>query len=294
MGCMAALLALMSGLWITPGLIAYADVVVLKQQNGNPSRTLQGDIIYVNRREVLLKISDGTEVPLIRDSVLEILFSRDRIEISPQTEQRLLSRPALLDPDMYSAPVPAPPVTTANGNYLQGSGNYKTLVSLITERGKVDDETFVLLSRFRGVSSQSTYAGLYNFDNKGTFWVRLPQSIPFQAQFKFALFGKQNNDPSESFAVKARYLNDSGHLLEESPMILYNGGSAGEPFAEWFEHLDGISGLNGRHDITLDVPAGTRTIEMRAASTTNPERHLVGYIGYAQILAPQFARQYGE
>jgi len=296
---------------------AFSDVVILKpQRDGNP-RTLQGEVLSVDQREVLLRIEDGTpdglNVPLSRDSVLEIIFSRHRIEMTPEAERQVLSRPifsspGMLDSDMYGAPVPPAPTGPAH-TAPSPVTEPRTVLSLATPQGVVDDQTFILLSRFRGLVSQATYAGLYNFDNKGTFWVRLPVPVAGGGELRFTLFGKQNagnggdsisnfgGGNQERYAVKARFIDENGRLIEESPLIMYEGHdhtNGGDPFSEWFEHLDGIAGLSGRHSAALDIPPGAKTIEFRAASGSNAERHLVGYIGDVHVVMPAFARQYGQ
>ena len=119
------------------------------------------------------------------------------------------------------------------------------------------------------------------------------------ADMRFALFGKQNsggNDSMEPYSVTVRFIDENGMVLGASPVVSYavKTTSSGA-FLEWFDHLEGISGIGGRIDANIVVPPGAKTIEFRAVSDTgNTERHLVGYIGYVNLSLPEFARQYGQ
>jgi hypothetical protein len=160
-------------------------------------------------------------------------------------------------------------------------------LSFTNEKGEVNDKHFVTLSRFKGQSTRQVYAGLYNFQNKGTFWIRLPQTQSRPADLQFVLYGKQNvsqaqAQPPEPYDLQARFLDEQGNAIASSPMASFQEGQITE--VEWFHLLEGMSGLCGKKEVTWRVPEGTKTIEFRVMSAEDAPRRLVGYLGNVTLI----------
>ncbi len=141
------------------------------------------------------------------------------------------------------------------------------------------------LSRFKGNRTNKVYAGLYNFNDKGTFWIRLPQSTEVPADISFDVFGRRNQGSfGESYDVQARFLDEWGNLVEDSTRESYENpsGMEGNRVEEWFYMLENISGLGNSKKVTWTAPPRTKTIEIRVITKrpkAGPTHHLVGYLG---------------
>ncbi|MBY0405378.1 MAG: hypothetical protein K2X66_15870 [Cyanobacteria bacterium] len=163
------------------------------------------------------------------------------------------------------------------------------IVSFPSAKGEVNETQFVTLSKFKGSQSKITYAGLYNFINKGTFWIRLPQPQLSKAELQFMLYGKQTIQenkilPPETFSVQALFLDENGVILEQSSVATFQ---ENQPeLIEWFQLLEGMSGLSGKMQVTWHVPHKTKNIEFRVIAAAGEGRHLVGYL--SQLSLAQF------
>lgn len=263
-----------------------ADTVVLKPTGSEPERQLQGSVLSVTDREVILKTPEGIRLPLSRSSV-------SWIYLGDGTEG--FTRAGEPDTSASNPPVPATamqpvvPITTpisAPNTPVRPAPSLEKLYHNLDhhslhfpgENGGIDEKRFITLSRFTGHRSGSLYAGLYNFTDKGTFWIHLPDLLTRPGTLRFTLYGKKNEaQPTERFSAKARFIDATGRVIGESPLAFFS--DTDSPPVEWFRHLEGISGLGGAALVEWQVPAQTRSIEIRATSESNPDRHLVGYLG---------------
>lgn len=242
-------ITLYSLLGLLVGPMGWADSVRLKDQ-ANP---INGHVVSVSETQVVLKTKDGNQLPLNRASVQDIQFDTGL--------QKLASAGSFF--------------------HREPSGVY-----FPEEDGSIDDKLFVTLSKFKGKSSQRTYAGLYHFSDKGTFWIRLPKPQNKSSDLQFALYGKQNGQQEvERYSLKARFLDEYGNTLEDSPSVTFDKKRA--EVVEWFQLLDGISGLAGKKDVSWRVPEGTKTIEFKVLSSEAEISHLVGYLGNLSLVSPE-------
>lgn len=242
---------------------ALADVVHLNTQRD----PMYGTVVEVSADKVILQTLTGNRLPFSRTSVRSIEFEH----------------PTQAETSVPSTTLPQPAL--ASMNTLRPNTPNQT-ISLTNDKGLVNEQQFITLSRFKGQTSQQTYAGLYNFANKGTLWIKLPKSPEKAGDLQFVLYGKPDNQSSpEKYTVRAQFLDENGTALEESPLASFDGEST--EIIEWFQLLDGISGVTGKREVSWRVPEQTRTIEFRIITPDSENRHLVGYLGNLTLVIPE-------
>ncbi|MGE0200539.1 MAG: hypothetical protein AB7P76_06190 [Candidatus Melainabacteria bacterium] len=264
---------------------------------------LTGKILSVTADKVILQTPAGYKIPISRVDVMEIHF--DGIDTDPGTLKPITTSPAsgpVSAPvsDDPSQPLPprlapqAPPSTWTAVRFPAGDN---------AETPDDSPGSVVVLSRFRGQAGKTTYAGLYNFEDKGTLWVRVPQVVAADSHLTFYLFGRNTpGEKPEDFTIQARYLNDGGTELGRSAWFYYQPPSMppvktpgdDERPAEWFDQLPGKAGVTAGLPVSWTVPPMTRTIELRVQGAVPevpaPRRdHLVGYLSGLVLEAPVMA-----
>ncbi len=253
----------------------FSDTVYLQTQ----SRGISGTVVSVTEREVILKTEDGLLLPLNRGSVERIIFGAERVD--PGGRQSIIEpMPPLPDaPPTPAASTEEIPVSNTMRQVYPLPGNVQEVdLEFPNTLGSFSEDTFVALSRFKGLNSNRMYAGLYHFEDRGTFWIRLPYVQAATGELRFTLYGKKNtNQPVEKYEVKANFLNEQGHVLSQSKVAVFDASHV--PVVEWFQHLQDISGLAGKVEVAWSVPPGTKTVELQAISLDDPSRHLLGYLG---------------
>ncbi len=296
--------------------VSMADVVYLKSATGNPEteKTMEGFVVKVSDDEVIIKTTDGISMPLSRKSVSRIEFKPLRIEPTNgiKTGATTSSSSGFSKPELEpltSEPTVSGNTTTTDPHYAYGEATSKPSTTTSTDYttqpaqrpllqhlyrfpesdNRYDERVFVTLSRFKGSRTNKVYAGLYNFNDKGTFWIRLPNSAESTTEVVFDVFGRRNQGSfGESFDVQARFLDEWGNLVADSSRESYTNpsGMEGNRVEEWFYLLENISGLGGSKKVTWNVPPRTKTIEIRVLSSENNTagnpgvtHHLVGYLG---------------
>lgn len=276
----------MMAFWLSMALplTAQADVVHLLDPSGG--KPLSGTVVSVTAEQVVIKTIEGKTLPLARSSVRSIEFAPVQpapvptatpVTTAAQPSRPQASRPPMQEARMESLESTAPARLSSGG----------ILLKLTNDKGEVNDKNFVTLARFKGERSQQTYAGLYNFANKGTFWVRLESPQPQVGELQFFLHGKPlEKNGVEPFSIKARFLDATGQLIGESPLAVFDGGNNQEVL-EWFQLLGGVSGVHGKQHVSWRVPSRTQTIEFRVVSSRDENRHLVGYLGNLTLATPE-------
>jgi hypothetical protein len=263
--------------------LAQADTVNLKDQ----PKPLYGKILSVSDELIILEAENGSRIPVARKSVSSIEFTGAPQVTAPVPDKAVASFNS-------NQAIPAPPkLPQSNESKGINALMYSPIVPLLSfpnEKGEINEKLFITLSKFKGHKSQKQYAGLYNFTNKGTFWVRLPQVQQKSADLQFTLFGKQGildkqTQLPENYAVQARFLTDGGELIEESPVASFSGNQA--EMVEWLYLLEGMSGISGKSEVSWRVPEKTKTIEFRVISSGDNNRHLVGYLGQLTLVSPE-------
>lgn len=321
---------------------AMADQVFIKGEK----EPIEGKILSVGNDEVLIEISEGRQLPLLRSKVerMELgngkkpgatppvpeapIYSARPVQAAPKAVSNIAKpdpglrpaqletatpadinpglRPIIVLPDTPALdtsefpPLRTQPVSTSNNSKNNAAMNhlmYSPVIppppsALQSGLATLQDDAFVSLSRFKGHVSQGQYMGLYNFLNKGTLWIRLPQPQPETALLRFTLYGKQHRSPEksteltltpgpESFGVEVRFLDDQGNALGDTPLVQYQQQQG--LLVEWFHLLENMSGLCDPMEVSLSVPAGTKIIEFRVVTAPDAPRHLVGYLGQVQL-----------
>lgn len=262
--------------------VAEADVVVLREDG----RKLYGRVVSVSNTEVVLEEPDGTRLPLSRRAVFQIVFTENdqggRPEGSPGSSP---PTPVPPSPDEEVVDNELSPAPAATGEEATG----RTVFLFPEADGSFNDNVFAILSKFRGNDTGGLYAGLYNFEDKGTFWIQLPRIQHIGSELHFSLYGKwSTGEPVEKFSLKARYLDSVGRQIGESPLVFFDYGQSPPRLVEWFDRLEDVAGLGGARSIIWQIPARTRTVEFRAFSAQPDERehHLVGYLGNMRLVLP--------
>lgn len=242
---------------MNPITSAWGDTVYFN----DGGRPVNGEIQSMSDQQVKLRLPDGTLLPLNRSAIRHIDFG-------PQPHTN-----ALPELDNSSTVPVLSPLRSFESPYI----NAPSVTFPSTENdSQYNNDTFIVLSTFRVASTHHLYAGLYKFDGKGTFWVRLPRTESSQRSMRFSLFGKMNkNKEPETYTLKARYLDQSGNALGESMLADFDNPNSE---SEWFEYLEGMSGLTGKVDVQWPIPAYTKTIEFQVTNSSLNGRHLVGYI----------------
>ncbi len=250
--------ALVSGLLIK----AWADTVYFND-GGKPIR---GTIESLSAQQVNLRLKDGTLLPLNREAVRHIEFG---------------DTPSNSEPELDSNPSQTPPVLTPLHPRPTG-----LVFPNAQNRLEYDENSFIVLSTFKGAHSHTLYAGLYKFSGKDTLWVRLPRVNANARTLRFSLYGKfSKNKETETFTLKARYLDQYGNVLQESPMTSFSDIrlSDSSDDTDWFEYLEGITGLVGEQQVEWTVPPQTKTIAFQVTDSSWSGRHLVGYLSNLMV-----------
>lgn len=182
--------------------------------------------------------------------------------------------------------------TTSQGNqFMMLAPNLPTQ---LPQFSSLSEEMFVSLSRFKGKITQNQYAGLYNFPQRGTFWIRFPSPATEATPLQFTLFGKQHKANAkstevtlipgpEAFILEVRFLTDQGEPIGKPEQVSYKP-QAGQ-LVEWFHLLENMSGLCDPMILAVTLPQNTKVVEFRVINGNGSEgsRHLVGYLGQIQV-----------
>lgn len=272
-------------------LAAHADTVYLSQNRLSSAitRRVDGQIVKMNNDQIFLRTADGKITALNRSLVRSISFSNKTATPEPPAPAAQ-DLPSILEPGfqpVHLSPMPTPsnanPFPELEQRVVVGARN---LAFPDITGQSYDERHFIPLSTFVGGQSKRVYAGMYYFQEKGTFWVRLPEIANQPKQLKFTLFGKLNkNQPTENFRVQARFIDAYGQAIGESAEQAFELVSRPRPI-EWFDQLDGTSGIGGQVEVFWLIPEDTKTIEFRVVSADTPNRHLVGYLGDIVVIEP--------
>lgn len=310
-------------LWPDP---VWADKVFLKGE----TQPVEGKVLSVGQDEVLIQLPEGQQLPLIRQKVermeLNNTSSKGFLHNSPPVPDGPSSKPIKAqDPELrplsnhslenYGQDQPVSPLPQASPSPIiqletessesqfepqlekLSQGNQfmmlaPTVPTKLPQFSTLSEEMFVSLSRFKGKLSQNQYAGLYNFPQRGTFWIRFPSPVTEATPLQFTLFGKQHkaNPKStevtltpgpEAYVLEVRFLSDQGETIGKPEHVTYKP-QAGQ-LVEWFHLLDNMSGLCDPMLLAVTLPQQTKVVEFRVINGEEGARHLVGYLGQIQL-----------
>ena len=244
--------------------------------------TLHGDVVGVDNQMVVVRNSQGQVQRVAKSQIDHIRFNS---RIDPTDVPMMLGAADGGDVNPWR---PATDSDWASTSTLDSYSAYNRTLWQFPDNngGAFNKDIFGVLATFKGASTGKLYAGLYNFDEKGTFWIRLPKNNSTPAnQLRFTLHGKHHPRLQfEPFTVKAQFFNQSGSQIGESTQVQVgsNYGSTGQP-AEWFHLLQGVSGVTSPQPVQWKLPKGTQSVEFQVLSTKDNRRHLVGYLGNLSV-----------
>jgi sRNA-binding regulator protein Hfq len=223
LACRRAALALASLVLLTGmGLVAttargWADTLMLRDGvtiagQKVSGASLQGDVVGIDDQYVILRNSQGQAQRVPKAQIDTIRFGSRIDPLASPTNS------GWTPPISHESPsILSPTDTTTEPD------NSFALWRFPDNNGKFNKDIFGVLATFKGESTGNLYAGLYNFDDKGTFWVRLPkQNAPKASQMRFTLYGKHYPQQRlEPFTVKAQFFNSGGTRIGESAQVRF-------------------------------------------------------------------------
>jgi hypothetical protein len=324
--CIAALISLASCFCALNSNSAWADKVFLKGE----AKPIEGKVLSVGQDEVLIQLPEGQQLPLIRQKVERVELNqpspspKSSVQNAPplpesphpsaasiqDPELRPLSNQSLETHGLEEQPVtpallpPQPlPILQLEAEstepQLEEVSQGTQLIMLapsiptkLPQFSTLTEEMFVSLSKFKGKVTQNQYAGLYNFPQRGTFWIRFPSPATEATPLQFTLFGKQHkaNPKStevtltpgpEAYVLEVRFLSDQGETIGKPEQVTYKP-QAGQ-LVEWFHLLENMSGLCDPMVLAVTLPQKTKLVEFRVINGEEGARHLVGYLGQIQL-----------
>lgn len=271
--CQLLLMLLLNGLALSK-LSLYADSIEV----AGYGRVANGRVLDVSDEQLVFQIPGRKAQTYARNQVTKIVYEPIRIDMTEPLEPRL---------NKHEANKPSSKKKTTSKNGLKVADLFKThgevRFAFPSQNSSYDPAVFRFSTMVTGETSQSIYAGLFNYPNRDTFRMELPQPQQGRGQLKFNLYGvfKTQSYP-ESYLSRVVFLDPHGRIVATSPVLHYGGdgekNSVQPQFFEWLRDQNGQLGLSEKRPVDLIVPAGTKTIAFQTSTPQSSSVHLVGFI----------------